>query len=101
MTISTNFTTTNVLSNSIANNMNWTSFNIHGSLPGLQLVVSGGTPLDAYIHTAQVNSVRTDLMYGSYRFLANLPNVNGTCSAMFDVSNPRCRIDSIFFSVSC
>jgi hypothetical protein len=82
----TNFTTSNVISNAVNDAMNWTGPGMLGGLPGLQLVVSGGTPSTAYINTAQVNSVRTDLLYGSYRFLANLPNMNGTCSAMFAVS---------------
>lgn len=83
---STNFTTSNVLSNPILDAINWTGPGVLGGLPGMQLVVSGGTPSSQYIQTAQVNSVRTDLVYGSFRFLANLPKLKGTCSAMFDVS---------------
>jgi len=83
---STKFSVSNILSNPISDALNWTASGKNGGLPGMQLVVSGGTPSNRSINTAQINSIRTDLMYGSYRFLANLPKINGTCSAMFDVS---------------
>lgn len=85
--VSTNFTRANVLSNPTSSAVNWTADGVNGGLPGMQLVVSGGIPSNGYVNTAQVNSIRTDLIYGSYRFLANLPSLNGTCSAMFDVGS--------------
>ena len=57
-----------------------------GPDPGVQLIVDGGNPTDGYIKSAQMNSVREDLLFGTYRALMKLPSVSGTCGAFFWVS---------------
>ena len=80
---SMNFTIGNVVSNSIADHYNWTGPGRYGGDPGLDLIVKGGIPSDSYVDIAQLDSVRTDMLWGSYRASMKLPSINGTCSAFF------------------
>jgi hypothetical protein len=51
---------------------------------GLQLWVR--QPVNGIIPTGEVDSKRTDMLYGSFRMRAKMGPVNGTCGAMFWVS---------------
>lgn len=81
-----NHTVKNVVANGIPNINNWTGPGILGGDPGLQLTVSGGVPSDGYVDTAEMDSVRTDMLWGSYRASMKLSPIAGTCSAFFWVS---------------
>ena len=59
--------------------------NVVPSSSGLQLWVRSQL-LDNMIPMAEVDSQRTDMLYGSFRMRAKMTNVNGTCGAMFWVT---------------
>ena len=80
---SMNFSVANVASNPIPDHFNWTGPGILGGDPGVKLVVRSGIPPDGYVDLAQMDSIRTDLLWGSYRASLKLPAVKGTCSAFF------------------
>ena len=52
---------------------------------GLEFIVSSSTVNDSIIG-AEVDSMRLDLHYGSYRAGMRVPRTNGTCAAFFWVS---------------
>jgi hypothetical protein len=81
-----NFTTLNVASNPILNATNWTGPGEFGGDPGLELTVNGGIPANGYVQTAEIDSAREDLLWGTYRAAMRLTLVPGTCSAFFWVS---------------
>ena len=83
---SMNFTSLNVMSNPIANASNWVGPPVSAGDPGVQLSVSGGVPPNAFVQVAQMNSVRQDLLFGTYRALIKATSVPGTCTAFFWVS---------------
>lgn len=56
---------------------------------GLRLRVNG-TVDDGMVSSAEVDSVREDVMHGTFRASMKLPRVPGTCAAFFWVS-PRSR----------
>lgn len=71
------------MSNPIANRSNWSSPPSSSPDPGVNMVVGGGTPLNRFIQVAQMDSMRKDLFYGSYRALMKINPVPGTCTAFF------------------
>lgn len=81
-----NFTVSNVFSNPIADHGNWTGPGELGGDPGVHLTVKGGIPSDNYVDLAQMDSLRSDLLWGSYRAAMKLSPVAGTCAAFFWVS---------------
>ncbi|CAL3969131.1 unnamed protein product [Diplocarpon coronariae] len=72
---------------------NWTGPGENGGDPGLQLSVQAGVTPDGFTSCAQMNSVRDDMLWGSYRALLKLPSVSGTCSAFFWYFNDSQEID--------
>lgn len=78
-----NFTVEDIVSNPILDPATWTGPGEAGGDPGAQFVVRGGTPSDGYVNVAQMNSVREDLLWGSYRASLKLTPFAGTCSAFF------------------
>jgi hypothetical protein len=80
------FQTDNVMSNPLADNFSYTGPSQHGGDAGLQLYVQGGIPSDGFVPVAQINSVREDMLWGSYRASIKLTDVPGTCAAFFWVS---------------
>jgi hypothetical protein len=76
----------NVISDPLADNYSYSGPSQLGGDPGLQLYVRGGVPRDGYVPVAQVNSVREDMLWGSYRTALKLTNVRGTCGAFFWVN---------------
>lgn len=83
-----NFTIENVFSNSIPDHSNWTGPGMRGGDPGVVLVVDGGLPADGYVDIAQMDSFRSDMLWGSYRAGMKLSPVAGTCAAFFWVCLP-------------
>lgn len=77
------FDPNNVKLNRISNPTNWTGPGELGGDPGLQLSVGVGATPDGFTRCAQLNTVREDMIWGSYRVLLKLPSVAGTCSAFF------------------
>jgi hypothetical protein len=50
---------------------------------GLDLWVRKVNPGDEYVSVAEVDSKRTDMLYGTFRASLKVTDVNGTCSAFF------------------
>lgn len=82
-----NFSLYNIISNPVLDQHNWTGPGIKGGDPGLELIVSGGGPSNGYVQTAEVDSSRVDLLYGSYRAMIKVPATAGTCSSVYWVIN--------------
>lgn len=83
----TSYELNNVVSNPVLNNYSYSGPGQLGGDAGLQLFVQGGIPSNGYVPDAEVNSVRTDLLWGSFRASMKLTNIPGTCSAFFWVSS--------------
>jgi hypothetical protein len=81
-----NFTIDNVISNPISDANNWTGPGVLGGDPGLHLTVDAGVPKDGYVKVAEMDSTRTDLLWGTYRASMKLTLTPGTCAAFFWVS---------------
>lgn len=84
----TDFTLNNIVSNPMPNSSAWSGPGTKGPDPGVQLIVSGepGGFIQSDgggIPSAQMNSNRQDLRYGTFRALMKLPSVSGTCSSFF------------------
>lgn len=62
---------------------------------GLQMIVRGGTPRDAFIPMAELKTVRNDFLYGSFRAGMKHTGIPGTCSTIFWVCKKRERKKSI------
>lgn len=80
----------NVIPNPLKDPGSWNGAAVNGGDPGLQLwvrselVKSGsGITADRLIPAAEIDSMRTDLMYGSFRAGIKYTGVNGTCGAWF------------------
>ena len=82
-----NYTIESVVSNPIVNHSQWVGPGMDGPNAGLQLMVDSGLPVSGYIKTAQMNSAREDLLWGTYRAGLKLTNIPGTCASFFWVSN--------------
>jgi hypothetical protein len=84
---SMNFSSANIVSNPIANSSSWSGPPVSSGDPGFQLSVGAGIPENGFIQVAQLNSVREDLLFGTYRALIKMTSVPGTCTSFFWVSN--------------
>lgn len=83
-------TAENIISNPLQDNATRAGNGILGGDAGLQLWVRGGIPSDGLVPSAEIKTVRKDMLYGSFRIAAKLSPINGTCSAFFSVrSSPR------------
>lgn len=80
------FQISQVVSNPLVNNSSYTGPSVLGGDAGLQLYVGGGIPSDGLVPVAEVNSVREDMLWGSYRAAMKLTITPGTCGAFFWVS---------------
>jgi hypothetical protein len=80
------------ISNVISNPLNDTRSNsgpsVLGGDPGLQLWVRA-KPEGNLISTGEIDTMRNDILYGSFRTSMKLTGVPGTCGAFFYVSLPR------------
>ncbi|KAA8899763.1 glycoside hydrolase family 16 protein, partial [Sphaerosporella brunnea] len=63
---------------------------------GLELWVRKLAPGDEYVGVAEVDTFRTDMLYGSFRASIKTPRVNGTCAAFFWYLNDTQEIDMEF-----
>ncbi|CAK7568151.1 MAG: hypothetical protein SEPTF4163_006134 [Sporothrix epigloea] len=68
-----------------------------GQPAGLRLLVQPGLVGDM-IPVSEIDSSRTDIMYGSFRAGIRLTNITGTCSAFFWYFNDTQEIDMEFLS---
>jgi hypothetical protein len=75
-----------VFSNPLINASADSGAGVLGGDAGLELVVAGGIPSDGSVAVGELNSVRQDMLWGSYRAAMKLTNVPGTCGAFFWVS---------------
>lgn len=73
----------NVISNPLSNNFSYSGPSQLGGDAGLQLYVMGGIPNDGLVPVAEVDSVREDMQWGSYRAAMKLTLIPGTCGAFF------------------
>jgi hypothetical protein len=78
-----------VISNPLTDNLSYSGPSQLGGDAGLQLYVGGGIPSDGLVPVAEVNSVREDMLWGSYRAAMKLTLTPGTCGAFFWVSSTR------------
>lgn len=76
-----------VISNPLATSFSFSGPGQLGGDAGLQLYVTGGVPSDGLVPVAEVNSVREDMLWGSYRAAMKLTLTPGTCGAFFWVSS--------------
>lgn len=81
-----NYSIEQVASNPILDGNTWSGNGEFGNDPGVQLTVSGGVPADGFVQTAEMDSAREDLLWGTYRAAMKLTLTPGTCSAFFWVS---------------
>ncbi|PMD41414.1 glycoside hydrolase family 16 protein [Hyaloscypha variabilis F] len=88
-----NFTGLNAVSNPIMNSSNWVGPPVSNGDPGIQLSVGGGVPGNGFVQVAQINSVRKDLLWGTFRALIKATPVPGTCTAFFWYFNDSQEID--------
>jgi hypothetical protein len=82
-----NFSSANIASNPIANHSNWFKPPVSSGDAGLQLGVGAGIPTNGFVQVAQMNSVREDMLFGTYRALIKMTSVPGTCTSFFWVSD--------------
>lgn len=59
------------------------STGILGGEPGLELWVRTTAENDEYVSVAEVDSTRTDMLYGTFRAGIQTTAINGTCAAFF------------------
>ncbi|KAF9875647.1 hypothetical protein CkaCkLH20_07028 [Colletotrichum karsti] len=64
---------------------------------GLQLLVESSTR-DGLVPGAEIDTVRNDLQYGSFRAMMKVPDVAGTCAAFFWYYNDTQEIDMEFLT---
>ncbi|KAM3083755.1 hypothetical protein ACMFMF_001121 [Clarireedia jacksonii] len=93
-----NFNIAQVTSNPILDENTWSGEGKNGGDPGVQLTVSGGKPANGYVQTAELDSTREDLLWGTYRTAMKLTLNPGTCSAFFWYFNDSQEIDMEFLS---
>lgn len=78
-----NYSIEQVASNPILDEHTWSGSGEFGPNPGVQLTVSGGDPANGFVRTAEMDSAREDLLWGTYRAAMKLTIIPGTCSAFF------------------
>jgi hypothetical protein len=84
--IGINYTLSQLASNPVLDANNWTGPGELGGDPGVQMIVDGGVPKDGNVKTAEMDSNRTDMIWGTYRASLKLSPIVGTCAAFFWVS---------------
>jgi hypothetical protein len=78
---------TNVLPNPLTNSNGWSGNALHGGDPGLQLFVRAALN-NSMVPISEVDSMRTDMLYGSFRVGVKHTSQSGTCGAFFWVGFP-------------
>ncbi|EDO00643.1 hypothetical protein SS1G_03116 [Sclerotinia sclerotiorum 1980 UF-70] len=93
-----NYSIEQIASNPILDENTWSGNGEFGVDPGVQLTVSGGDPANGFVQTAEMDSAREDLLWGTYRAAMKLTLTPGTCSAFFWYFNDSQEIDMEFLS---
>lgn len=75
--------TNNVITNPLSSKNAWSGTGKQGGDAGLRLLVKGGIPESGFVPSAEINSDRADMKYGSFRAAMRVTGVNGTCAAFF------------------
>ena len=75
--------TNNVITNPLTSKDAWSGTGRQGDDAGLRLLVKGGIPESGFVPSAEINSERADMRYGSFRAGMKVTGVNGTCAAFF------------------
>ncbi|MCJ1308983.1 hypothetical protein MMC25_002638 [Agyrium rufum] len=83
----------NVVANPLANNDTWIGAGSDGGDGGLQLWVRALEPRSNLVSTAEVSTMREDMLYGSFRAAIKVTDVPGTCTAFFWYFNDTQEID--------
>jgi hypothetical protein len=86
----------NIIPNPLQNtSAGWSSPSLQGAnvAAGLQLIVRAALTPDNLVSTAQIESVRDDIRFGSFRAYMKSTPVNGTCAASFWYHNDSSEID--------
>ncbi|KAF7955800.1 hypothetical protein EAE96_004723 [Botrytis aclada] len=93
-----NYSIEQVTSNPILDENTWSGDGEFGVDPGVQLTVGGGDPANGFVQTAEMDSAREDLLWGTYRAAMKLTLTPGTCAAFFWYFNDSQEIDMEFLS---
>lgn len=75
--------TKNVIANPLSSKDAWSGTGMYGGDAGLRFLVNGGIPESGFIPSAEINSDRADMRFGSFRVGMKVTGVNGTCGAFF------------------
>ena len=86
-----NASLTNVIANPLSNKNDWGGNGINGGDAGLQIIVRGGVPENGLVPIGELDTMRTDMMYGTFRVGMKVTGVSGTCGAFFWVGLYRIR----------
>ncbi|THW93297.1 concanavalin A-like lectin/glucanase [Aureobasidium pullulans] len=93
----------NVVLNPLSRRKDWTGNGTLGGAPGLQVWVRNQQDLlgpvgDQMVRTGEINSLRRDMRYGSFRVAMKMSDVPGTCAAFFWYRNDSQEIDMEYLS---
>ncbi|KAL9583923.1 MAG: hypothetical protein Q9212_002421 [Teloschistes hypoglaucus] len=85
--------------NPLKSKYDWAGEGINGGDAGAQVIVRGGTPAKGgMIPMGEMDTNRTDMLYGSFRAGVKLTGLPGTCGAFFWYRNDSQEIDMEFLS---
>ncbi|KAL8691468.1 MAG: hypothetical protein Q9218_003312 [Villophora microphyllina] len=85
--------------NPLKSRYDWAGQGINGGDAGAQVIVRGGKPgKDNMIPMGEIDTNRTDMLYGSFRAGMKLTGSPGTCGAFFWYRNDSQEIDMEFLS---
>lgn len=73
---------TNIISNPVKN-LTAGSEGINGGPSGIELYVRKVNQGERYVPVAELDSYRSDMLYGSFRAAFQTTKINGTCAAFF------------------
>lgn len=82
------FTIDNVIGNRLADNSSWAGPGVLPGDAGVQLRVGADILSGDFVPTAEIDSSRSDLLFGSFRASMKLTDIAGTCGAFFWVCHP-------------
>ncbi|KAL8995450.1 MAG: hypothetical protein Q9188_006810 [Gyalolechia gomerana] len=88
-----------IVLNPLKSRYDWTGDGIKGGDAGAQILVRGGDPGEGgMIRMGELDTNRTDILYGSFRAGIKLTGLPGTCGAFFWYLNDTQEIDMEFLS---
>ncbi|KAL8735451.1 MAG: hypothetical protein Q9181_002832 [Wetmoreana brouardii] len=88
-----------IVMNPLKSRYDWAGGGIKGGDAGAQVIVKGGDPgKGGLIPMGEMNTNRTDMLYGSFRAGMKLTGTPGTCGAFFWYRNDTQEIDMEFLS---